>query len=331
MAAAGAELDGFGELEILHAGLEAWLGMASVDDGVDEIFFDRPGGFEFGRDGQHTQFLFAPARAEDFVFGEVVNKRTVAAVEGQRFVGRELRDAAPLQAAGESVRPLAEDLHEIGDMHHVAFAFRHGDFHLRVNAARHADPFFQHLGVDAHGEHVDAAEFRALPPMGWCERIGKRIAIGDQAEVVKLARITVVQQLLEKFPALHAVRRGTKHRDQLRARLRGGEHLAALTQIHRHARLTEDMLAGLERRDGDRRVQDRRGTDPDDVEIGPVEHLCPVVEDIGDAELLRNLLRRLRTRIADGDDLHVGQRLQAGQVPLPDDAARADDADAQFL
>ena len=34
---------------------------------VDEILFHRPGGFELRGNGQRVQFLFAPARAENFV------------------------------------------------------------------------------------------------------------------------------------------------------------------------------------------------------------------------------------------------------------------------
>ena len=154
---------------------------------------------------------------------------------------------------------------------------------------------------------------------------------GDQPEMPELARVTVAQQLLEKLSALHAVRRRAEHRDELRARLRGGEHLAPFAQIHRHARLTENVLARFERRDGDRRVQDGRRADPDDVEVGPVEHLGPVVHDFGDVEFLRDAPGRFEPRIADRDDLHLRQGEQAGQMPLPDDAARADDADAQFF
>ena len=163
------------------------------------------------------------------------------------------------------------------------------------------------------------------------ERIGKDTAVGDEPEMPEVARIAVAQKLLEKLPALHAMRRRTQHRDQVRTRLRGGEHLAPLAQIHRHAGLAKNVFARLERRDGDGRMQHGRRADPDDVEIGTVEHLGPVVHDLGNVKLLRDLLRRFDARIADRDDLHVGQREQARQMTLPDNAARAHDTDAQFL
>ena len=279
-----------------------------------------------------AQLLVAAARAEDFVLGEVVDQRAVASVDGQRFVGRELRHAAPLEAAGEAVRPLAEDLDDIGHMDDVAFALRHGDFHLRVKPARRAEPALQHLRVDADGEDVDARSVPCAAASGPARADRKTVPlIGREPEMPELARVAVAQQLLKKLAALHAVRRRAEHRDQLRTRLRGGEHLAPLAQIHRHARLTENVLARLERRDRDRRVQDRRRADPDDVEVGPVEHLGPVVHDFGNVKFLRDALGRFDSRIADRDDLHVGQRQQAGQMPLPDDAARADDADPQFF
>ena len=60
---------------------------------------------ELRRDFQRRELLVAAARAEDFVLGEIVDERAVAAVDGQRFVGRELGDAAPFERAGEAVRP----------------------------------------------------------------------------------------------------------------------------------------------------------------------------------------------------------------------------------
>ena len=44
MAAAGAEVDRLGELEVLHAGLEAGLGAAAADDRIDEVLLRRPRG-----------------------------------------------------------------------------------------------------------------------------------------------------------------------------------------------------------------------------------------------------------------------------------------------
>ena len=48
-------------------------------------------------------------------------------------------------------------------------------------------------------------------------------------------------------------------------------------------------------------------------------------------KFLRDLLRRLDPRIAHRDDLHIGQRLESRQMPMPHDASRADDADPQFF
>ncbi len=145
------------------------------------------------------------------------------------------------------------------------------------------------------------------------ERIRKGVAVGLQPEMPDLADVAVAEQLLEKLPALHAVRRRAEHGDEVRLRLRGGEHLAGLAQIHGHARLAENVFAGLERGDSYGRVEDGRRTDPDDVDVAPIEHLGPVAEDFGDLEFLRDGLGRFRTRVAHGDDLDVRQRLQSGR------------------
>ena len=93
---------------------------------------------------------FSPRRAPRISSrGEIVDQRAVAPIDGQRFVGRELRHAAPFEAAGEAVRPLAEDLHDVGHVDDITLALRHGDFHLRVQPARRAEPALQHFGVDA--------------------------------------------------------------------------------------------------------------------------------------------------------------------------------------
>src|ERR1700683_1535132 len=47
MAASRAEVHGFGEFQVLHAGLKARFGMPALHDRVDEILFHGPRRFEF--------------------------------------------------------------------------------------------------------------------------------------------------------------------------------------------------------------------------------------------------------------------------------------------
>ena len=151
-----------------------------------------------------------------------------------------------------------------------------------------------------------------------------------EPEVPRLAHVAVAQQLLKEEAAPHPVGWRAEHGHELRTRLRRREHLPALAQVHRHAGLAENVFARFERGDGDGRMQDRRRADPDDVEIGPVDELGPVVHHVGNVKIARDRFGGFAAGIADGDDLDLRQRLQAGQVTLAHDAARADEADAKL-
>jgi hypothetical protein len=91
------------------------------------------------------------------------------------------------------------------------------------------------------------------------------------------------------------------------------------------------VFAGLKRRDGDGGVEDRRRADPDDVEVAAAEHVGPIVDDFRDMEIGRDALGGFDARIADSYHLDVRQGEQARQMALPDNAARADQADAYFF
>ena len=66
------------------------------------------------------------------------------------------------------------------------------------------------------------------------------------------------------------------------------------------------MLPGFECRDGDRRVEIRRRADPDDVEVGPVKHLGPIVHDLRNVKFPGDALVRFDPQITDRSDLDIG-------------------------
>ena len=129
----------------------------------------------------------------------------------------------------------------------------------------------------------------------------------------------------------HAVGRRTYRRHQVGMPVGGGQHGACLGQVSRHPRLTEHMLAGVERRNGDTRVHVGRGADPDDVDLRVVHDLAPVVDNPRDAVFLGEGLRRLAAPVADGDDVDSRNRLKSGHVPLAHDAAGAHDPDSHHV
>ena len=101
-------------------------------------------------------------------------------------------------------------------------------------------------------------------------------------------------------------------------------------QRERQRLLAEDVLAGLQRFDGDLHVPMVGRHDADHVNVAALQHLAIVAVDVGlalaDVRIVLRLLRMLRVDIAHGHDV-----AKPGVVPgitLPH-AARADAADAR--
>ena len=111
----------------------------------------------------------------------------------------------------------------------------------------------------------------------------------------------------------------------------GGHHGPRFGQVARHPRLTEHVLAGVKRRDGDSRVHVRRRADPDHVDVGVVDDLAPVIADARNAELHGEGLGRLAAPVADGDDFDVWESPQPRHVPLAHDIAGAHDPDPHYF
>jgi hypothetical protein len=88
------------------------------------------------------------------------------------------------------------------------------------------------------------------------------------------------------------------------------------------------VLAGLQRRLRERRVQTVRRADVDDVDAIGGRELLGRSEGALDAQALRGLARALGRRRRDADDLGPGQARRA-RVDGADEAGRAGDGDAQ--
>ena len=110
---------------------------------------------------------------------------------------------------------------------------------------------------------------------------------------------------------------------------RRGEHPMGFGRGHRHPRFREDVLAGFECGQRDRAVQVGPGADDDGVDPRVGDQVFPAVERARDAELAGRRRRGLRPAVADGDDLDLGDRPQAGDVTRSGVGPGADEADAQ--
>ena len=105
------------------------------------------------------------------------------------------------------------------------------------------------------------------------------------------------------------------------------QHRPGLVGGRGHPRLGQDVLAGLERGDRDRRVE--VGPRPDEHGIDPRvgDEGLPVVDRARDPQLGRRPPRRLRRPIGDGDELDAIDRPEPRDVLRPHDPAGPDDPD----
>ena len=108
-------------------------------------------------------------------------------------------------------------------------------------------------------------------------------------------------------------------------------HRPRLVRVHRHARLGQDVLAGIERGDRDRGVEVGPRRNDDSVDGRIVEQIDPVVVGPGDVELLRGALRGCRRAIHEADQLDALDLPESGHVSQGRDPAGPDEPDADSI
>ena len=135
-----------------------------------------------------------------------------------------------------------------------------------------AEPAGHRLGQDAEGHDVLAAR-RALPAPE-VTRIARRARVPGDLDVADAPDGAVAEQADDR-----AVRPGGEagrhdHRDLLGVGAGGAQHRPGILGAGGHPGLGQDVLAGLERGDRDRRVEHRPGADEDRVELGSATSAC---------------------------------------------------------
>ena len=108
----------------------------------------------------------------------------------------------------------------------------------------------------------------------------------------------------------------------------GPQHRAGILGAGSHPGLGQDVLAGLERADRDRRVEHRPGADQDRVELRVRDELLPGRIGAREPELIGRATRRLLGAVGDPDQLDAVDGAEARDVLARDDPAGADDPDA---
>ena len=131
--------------------------------------------------------------------------------------------------------------------------------------------------------------------------------------------------------SVHGQRPRRRHdlRDELRVPARLREHRLRLRDVGRHARLREDVLAGLERRPRDLSVQVGPGADAHRIDVGRGHHLTPIRRHAGDPMTARNPLGGLPGTIGHNGEFDIRERPKARDVPSSGVVAGTDETDPQ--
>ncbi len=116
---------------------------------------------------------------------------------------------------------------------------------------------------------------------------------------------------------------------ELRMLSRRGEHLVGLRRVQAHACLGEDVLAGSQCRQRDRRMQIGPGADDDGVDVRVVDEIFPGGEAAGNGEFPCHCRGGFEATVGDGDNLDVRDSAEARNVPGFHVRACADEADSQ--
>ncbi len=186
-----------------------------------------------------------------------------------------------------------------------------------------------HLDHHAEIERVVARDVPPLPPVERRARVEVAGVVGLDDGVARLADEPLGDHAADDAVAGHVVGRRRDHRGLVRVALGGLVHRPGVGEVQSHARLGEDVLTGLQRGLGDDAVHVGMRADPDDVDPGVGHQLLPIVVGALDAELLGGADRGLAAAVDHAVELDPLGPSQAGDVPVADDAARADEANAE--
>ena len=146
-----------------------------------------------------------------------------------------------------------------------------------------------------------------------------------------LADVALGDEPLQRRVDLERVRRRHELRDEVRRPARAVQHASRLGGVHGHARLAQDVLAGVERRQRDRAVHVRPGADADRVDVRRPHEIAPVVVHPGDPELTGDTLAGLPGAVRDRHQLDAGLRPELRNVMLTRVSACAHESYADRL
>ena len=230
-------------------------------------------------------------------------------------------------------------LQPAADSHHLWHLNRHflsGFVHLLADRCRQVggerfirtDDAVEHLGVDAHGHDLVAAELAPFAPV---EAVAVQVAVADgqQLDRGNLAEFSVTH---EPGDVVLVIRPGrTEHVDQVGILPGYGQHLFGLVQVHGHAGLAEAVFAGPQGGDGVFPVPVGPGADEDGIDVVASQQGLPGLLDVWNAEISGHRLGAGAAAVGDGDDINTVDGRQAGEMFDAADAAGTDETDANRI
>src|SRR5215475_14934208 len=120
------------------------------------------------------------------------------------------------------------------------------------------------------------------------------------------AQEPAVDQLTHDAMAFEAERARDDLANQIGVLARGSEHAVRLGSVHAHARLGQDVLAGVEGGEGYRTMKIRPGANDNGIDLGIANDFFPRRAGAWDVKFARDGGGRFGAAVADGDDLDAG-------------------------
>ncbi len=131
----------------------------------------------------------------------------------------------------------------------------------------------------------------------------------------ELTNVAVSNHVLDGGVDAQRVGGGNNLRNLARIGLRCVQHGMSLKRVHGHARLAENMLAGVQCGDSHRCVHIRPGANADGVYLIVVDHFLPIGSSVWNVELCSRALARFQRSIGNSDDLNTILLVKPGHVP----------------
>ena len=207
----------------------------------------------------------------------------------------EQSDATEVVEAAGSAFELGHDL-DIVRSRHIGAPFAYGrgacflvDPRLGEYASRWRCPARGRFVQDAHGEHVEAADIRILPPVQHLAVVPECVIRAEYDQLAELAQKAILDHAANRLMLFQSKRTGNNLRDEFGMSLSGSKHPVRLAGVTRHASFRQHVLAGFQGGAGNLAMQVGPRPNHHGIKIGIFNQGLPMRILFGDAEFLGRL------------------------------------------